>query len=233
MARIASFHLVRESALRTPLALARLGTDRLRLRRVPGLLFWRVLGSGRDDRTGPGADLARTALFAVWEDEAALDRFLETHRIAQRRQTADEHWSVRLRGLGGHGRWRQFDPLADLEAGSPGTPVAVITRAAVRPGAWREFTRASRLVDAELHRAAGLLDVVAIGEAPVGRLATFSLWESLEAATAFAYSMPGHREVVRRTRDETWYTEEFFGRFEPYGSTGTWNGRDPLRDVPG
>jgi heme-degrading monooxygenase HmoA len=200
---------------------------------VPGLRFWRLLGTGRGDHTGPGADLARTALFAVWDDEAALDRFLETHRIAARWQAAGECWSVRLRGLGGHGSWRGFDPLADLEPGSSGTPVAVITRAAVRLRAWRDFTGASRIVDAELHRSPGLLDVVAIGEAPIGRLATFSLWESLDAARAFAYSMPDHRDVVRRTRADQWYAEEFFGRFEPYGSVGSWNGRDPLVDRAG
>lgn len=214
--------------MRAPLALARLGTDRPRLSRVPGLLFWRLLGTGRGDHTGSGADLARTALFAVWADEAALDHFWQGHRIAQRWQTADEQWSVRLRSLGGHGRWRGVDPIADLERGSSGTPTAVITRAAVRPRAWREFGRASRIVDAELHHSPGLIDVVAIGEAPIGRLATFSLWESLDAARAFAYSMPDHVDVVRRTRTDDWYSEEFFARFEPYGSAGTWNGRDPL-----
>ena len=70
--------------------------------------------------------------------------------------------------------------------------------------------------------------MVGIGEAPIGRLATFSLWESLAAARNFAYSMPDHVEVIRRTRAEDWYAEEMFARFEPYASTGTWNGRDPL-----
>ncbi len=178
MARIASFHLVREPTWKTPLALARLGTDRIWLRRTRGLVFWRLLGTGAGDHTGSGADLARTAVFAVWEDEAALEEFLRTSHIARRWRGAQESWHVRLRGVGGHGRWRGVDPLDGLEAGSADGPVAIITRADVRRHSWKAFGAASNVVDAELHTAAGLIDVVGIGEAPVGRLATFSLWET-------------------------------------------------------
>lgn len=228
MARIASFHLIREPKWKTPLTLARLGLDRPRLKRIDGLVFWRLLGTGSGDDTGGGADLARTAVFAVWDDEAALDAFMATSRLAARWSTAQESWHVRLRSIGGHGRWRGIDPLDGLEQGSNSGAVAIVTRADVHRRSWRAFAGASNVVDAELHTAPGLIDVVGIGEAPVGRLATFSLWESLDAARSFAYSMPDHIEVMRRTREEGWYAEELFARFEPYGSSGTWNGRDPL-----
>lgn len=228
MARIASFHLIREPKWKTPFALARLGTDRLRLQRVDGLAFWRLLGTGSGDRTGRGADLSRTALFAVWEDEQDLDAFLADGRIAQRWRGAGESWHVRLRTVGGHGTWKGFDPLAGLEVGTPDGAVAIVTRANVRRRSWKEFGAASEVVDAELRRAPGLIDVVGIGETPIGSLATFSLWESRATARDFAYSMPDHRDVIRRTRAEDWYAEEMFARFEPYGSAGTWNGRDPL-----
>ena len=228
MGRVASFHLVREPRLKSPLVLARLGVDRPRLDRVEGLDFWRLLGTGRGSDTGPGADLARSAVFAVWDDESDLDRFLASHPIARRWGRAAESWHVRLRSLGGHGRWRGVDPLADMVTGSRGGPVAIITRADVRRTAGRAFGDAAREVDTELHSADGLIDVVGVGEAPVGRLATFSLWESMDAAKAFAYAMPRHEQVIEQTRDGEWYSEEMFARFEPYGSTGEWDGRDPL-----
>ncbi len=228
MGRIASFHLVREASWRAPLAMARLATDRSRLGRAPGIVFWRLLGTGRADDTSAGVDPRRTAMFAVWESESALDSFLATSPIGRRWSQIDEAWHVRLRSLGGHGQWLGVDPLDGLETGEAGGRIAVVTRADVRVGAWRSFGRAGDVVDRELHRAPGLIDVVGIGEAPIGRLATFSLWESLAAARAFAYSMPDHVEVVRRTREEGWYSEEMFARFEPFGSTGRWNGRDPL-----
>ncbi|MEM9516351.1 MAG: spheroidene monooxygenase [Actinomycetota bacterium] len=228
MARIASFHLVREPRWLTPFALGRLATDRPRLARVRGLRFWRLLGTAHDDDTAGGADLHRTALFAVWDEEADLDAFLRTHHIAGRWADAAEAWHVRLRGAGGHGSWRGVDVLDELAVGSDAGPVAIITRANVRRRSWGTFRDAARSVDTELHRSPGLLDVVGIGEAPVGRLGTFSLWASLDEATAFARRSPEHVEVMRRTRRERWYGEELFARFEPYDSFGSWNGRDPL-----
>jgi hypothetical protein len=231
MGRIASFHLIDEPTWMIPIVLGRLGADRLRLARVPGLAFWRLLGTGSGDDTGRGADLSRSALFAVWDDEPFLDSFLTDSKVARRWSGAEESWHVRLRAIGGHGTWKGFDPLTGLDAGTDDGPVAIITRANVRRGSWRAFGAASEVVDDELHRAPGLVDVVGIGETPVGSLVTFSLWESLAAARNFAYSMPDHVEVVRRTRAEGWYSEEMFARFEPYASMGTWNGRDPLAAV--
>jgi heme-degrading monooxygenase HmoA len=228
MARVASFHLVRERPWRSALAMARLGTDRLRLARVEGLVFWRLLGTGRGDDTGPSADPRRTALFAVWDDEAALDGFLAGSPVAQRWERAEEAWHVRLRGAGGHGTWRGVDPLAGLVEGATDGPLAIITRADVHRRSWRAFRAAGPAVSEELRTADGLLAVVGIGEAPVGRLGTFSLWRSLADVRHFAVGMPHHREVVRRTRDENWYGEELFARFEPYASSGSWGGADPL-----
>lgn len=226
MAGIASFHLTRHR--RAPAALVHLGSDRVVLRRVPGLRFWRLLGTGRGSDTGFGADVHRTALFAVWDDEAALDAFLATSSIARRWDGADETYSVRLRGVDGHGTWRGFDVLGAIGSGTDAGPVAVVTRADVRVRHWRAFVTAGRPVSAELQRAPGLLAVAGIGEAPLGKQATFSLWRSATDLRAFAYTMPRHQDVVRRTRAEGWYGEELFARFEPYASTGTWGGRDPL-----
>lgn len=228
MTRIASFHLVRERPWRSTLAMARLGTDRFRLPRVPGLVFWRLLGTGRGDETGPSVDPRRTALFAVWDDEAALDAFLASSSIARRWTRAEEAWHVRLSGLGGHGTWRGVDPLDGLRPGVGGGPVAIVTRAHVRRRSWRAFRTVGGPVSDELRSADGLLAVVGMGEAPVGRLGTFSLWRSLDDAHRFATQMPHHRDVVQRTRAEDWYAEELFARFEPSGSSGTWGGRDPL-----
>jgi hypothetical protein len=230
---VASFHLVREPAWRAPVALARLGTDRLRLRATPGLRFARLMGTGTG-AAATGADLARSALFAVWEGAEALAAFEDGWfgaRAARVRARGGEAYTLRLVLLSGHGRWGGRDVLADLRpARPPGEgPVAVLTRATVRPSRWHRFRASRPPVSAELAAAPGLRAAVAIGEAPVGLQATFSVWADAAAVGAFARG-PRHRDVVRRTRREHWYGEELFARFAPLGSAGTWDGRDPLTD---
>ncbi|MGI9120457.1 MAG: spheroidene monooxygenase [Acidimicrobiales bacterium] len=117
----------------------------------------------------------------------------------------------------------------DLDAGGEGDqPVAVLTRARIPVRHWAAFYRSVSAVEDHLRRQAGLLAVVGIGEAPVGLQATFSLWRSTAAMDAFAYRSSPHAAVVRRTRAAGWFGEELFARFRPYGSTGTWDGADPL-----
>jgi hypothetical protein len=139
-------------------------------------------------------------------------------------ELAREQWHVRLATLRSHGAWGGSDPLATTAAATPADndgasaaagPVALLTRAAIRPQRMLRFYRAIERPAAQLGRSAGLLASVGVGELPIGRQATFSLWRSLADARDFAYRSAAHGEVVRRTRAEDWYSEELFARFRP------------------
>lgn len=232
---VASFHLVRQHAARAPLVLTRLGLDRRPLARTAGLRFFRLMGTGRGRTTSLSADLARRALFAVWDDEADLAAFLRTSPVAARWRTAAEHYSVRLDLVSGGGRWRGVEPLGAMVpvAALAAAPLAVLTRADVHARSWRPFLAAGRPVSDAVQAAPGLLAVAGVGEAPLGRQATFSLWRDAAAVERFAYADADHVAVVRRTRAEGWYGEELFARFAPTTLEGTWDGVDPLELNPG
>lgn len=205
-----------------------LARNRFALRGVDGLEFWRVLGTGKGDDTSPSADLSRTALFLMWRNEDALQNFLRVHSVARQMNETEERWHVKLRSVGGTGSWKGRTIPELLDRGSDDGRIAIITRAHVHAKSWRTFGKAGVPVDQSLKGANGLLRVVGIGEAPVGMLGTFSLWQSTEHMKQWAYGSPQHQEVMRRTRDEGWYGEEMFARFEPYDSIGTWDGTNPL-----
>jgi hypothetical protein len=213
-----------------------------------------MLGTGKGAAMTIGADLRRWALFAVWDDEAALDAFLASSPIAARwTELARESWHVRLRTVRAHGAWGGTNPLAAPPPAAPAAPraapppaaraaaappiaqapsddhpIAILTRATIRPARLLRFYRAIEAPAAQLGRSPGLLASVGVGEWPIARQATFSLWASLADAQDFAYRSQAHMDVVLRTRAEHWYSEELFARFEPYGSIGTWDGANPL-----
>ena len=227
---IASFHLVRYRRRHAPVQLLRYVTQQRPLRQTPGLRFFRVLGTSRGRSMSLSADLARWALFAVWDDDAALDLFLERSPVsAYWRRRGTETWMVRLVTLAAHGSWDGVEPLGHRhEPTADIAPLAVLTRATVRARRWPRFYRAAAATDAVLGGTAGVLASIGVGERPVGRQATFSLWASAHDLADFAYGTEAHTDVIRRTRDERWYSEELFARFLPYRSTGTWDGVDPL-----
>jgi hypothetical protein len=230
---LASFHLHSYQRQDTSKALSRMGFDRPVLAGTDGLVFWRLLGTARGHSMSWAADLRRWALFAVWEDEAALDAFLAGSEVAAFwREHAAERYTVRLDPISGHGRWGPLElPRALPGARGPRDdgPVAALTRAAIRPSRLVRFYRSVAPVDVALDAAPGLLASVGVGEWPLARQATFSLWRSATELRDFAYAARGpHAAVVRRTRAERWYGQELFARFRPYAAEGTWGGRDPL-----
>jgi hypothetical protein len=126
------------------------------------------------------------------------------------------------------------DPFADVTPATPlapnAGPLAILTRATIRPQRVRAFRAAARQVNAALAQRPGLLAAIGLGEAPLFTQATFSLWASQRAVRSFAYSGPEHIAAMRRKEIEDWYSEELFARFLPIASYGTWDGVNPLGD---
>jgi hypothetical protein len=242
---IVTFHLIRYGDRG---AMRHMAFDRPILRRTDGLVFWRLLGTGRGPSMTLGADLRRWALLAVWRDEPALLGFLARSPIPARwRREAAESWQVRLAPISSRGRWNGADPFAAALASPPETsaphagppptcpvsgghrgPIAILTRASIRPSRLFAFYRSVPAVDLLLREQEGCLASVGIGEWPLVRQATFSLWRDAAAVRGFAYGGEAHRRVIERVRAHDWYAEELFARFVPYAAEGTWDGADPL-----
>lgn len=213
---------------RIPGALLRAAGHPLRLRAgPPGLQFSKLLGTG-SGLTFAVRDITphRWALVCSWQTAQAAHTAGETVR-AQWDDVAREHWHADLQPLSARGTWAGHRPFGDPRslAGTHAGPVAAITRARL---SWQQiprFHRAAPPVSEDLRTRPGLLFALGMGESPVGRQGTFSLWRCATDLIEFAYRQPAHQQVMDASRQQSWYTEELFARFAVLATTGTVNGR--------
>ncbi|GAA2466234.1 monooxygenase [Winogradskya humida] len=195
-------------------AFLRMAIDPQRLRRLPGVSFAKLLGTGTGTGFGPGdADLTRFAAIVAWETDSG-DQELGAAGAAWDRVAAGRA-RVTLTPIMSRGKWSRRLPFGD-GAHRPGRTdgmVLALTRARLRPSKALTFWRAVPPVARELAAAPGLLGRFGIGEAPVGWQGTVSVWRSAADLTAFAYRQPEHRAVIARTPVARWYAEDLFARF--------------------
>ncbi len=210
-------------------ALQQMGRAPRELEQTPGLDFVKMLGSGGGNGFSIWPNFGVYGLLGVWEHEAAARCFMASNdQFAAFRATSAEHWTVFLRTVMVHGEWEGRCPFSVTRPSDPSAPVAVLTRATIRPGQLWRFWRFVPQVGRSIDDKPGLLFSIGVGELPLIQQATFSLWRDSEMMKNFAYRSRFHREVIKRTREYGWYSEELFARFQPYATEGAWQNGDPL-----
>jgi len=195
------------------------------LRRLPGLRLAKALGSGHDGGFGLRPSVSRQGLFALFGSEAEADAFLHASPFPKAYAVRSrEFLSLKLRATSSRGAWGGAGMTATAPAPAGCGPVAALTRASIRPGRARDFWAHSPASERALQTAPGCLLAVGLGEAPILRQATFSLWESQAAMDAYARSGP-HLQAIRAASAGGWFSESMFVRFVPLEVRGCWRGR--------
>lgn len=203
------------------------------LREIQGLKFYKLMGSGTKLGFSPLPDWSVYALLGLWESEQAANSFFQHANIIYRfKLNSIEQWNIFMRIRHAKGLWsggNPFTPSTDLDEANP--LIAVITRATIRPGKLLEFWRYVPTSERPIQNGfEGLIYSKGIGEVPLSQMATFSIWENIEALKRFAYNSHEHQVAIQKTRELEWYKEEMFVRFQPYRSDGMWHGKNTLAD---
>jgi hypothetical protein len=196
---------------------------RFALRRVPGMRFFKILGCGHDGGFGLKPSSSRQGLFCLFDDDEAADRFLDQSRVVGAyRSHAHECFSVKLRAFASRGSWAgRAVPVSALAPA--GGPVAALTRASIHPSrAWRFWQKAPP-AERDLAMAPGCLLAAGLGEAPLLRQATFSIWRDVPSMDSYARS-GAHLEAIRAAHQGQYFSESMFVRFVPYAPRGAWKG---------
>ncbi len=228
---IVSLTVVRYKPLLIPLALLAMAVHRIPLAFNNKCSFWKLMGCGRNGTFDLNPDWQQWALLAVWESKEDFDKasFIQSWWNT----FSYEKWTVFMEPLSSHGYWDNKEPFqASGDNNNFDGPIGVLTRATIRFSKLKSFWNNVEPVAKLMETSPGYITSVGIGEAPVFRQATFSLWDSLESMKAFAYGSKEHSEVIRKTRQQNWYSEELFARFKIISSSGSINGSNPLQNPP-
>lgn len=186
-----------------------------KLSKVKGLQFHKILGTGAGNGFSIYPNFGKYAMLCVWDNEASARLFLEEDHYQQQYQClSNERQVFFLRPVHGHGIWDGIEPFVYHQPLDHPGEWAVITRATISFRRLLEFWKHVPSVSKSIEHQPGLQLSVGIGEWPLVQQATFSVWNSLEDMKAYAYHSRLHKEVITKTRDRQWYSEELFARFQ-------------------
>ncbi len=205
-----------------------MGEARLTLPQVPGIGFWKLCGSGKNEGFTPQLIPRVFAILCTWPDEKTARDQIQSARIFNRyRARASENWTVFLETTSARGVWSGRSPFAATGRTEPG-PLAALTRATVKPASvlkfWDQAPNVNKMIDGDPN----VVFKIGIGEMPLLHQVTFSIWPDTSKMAEFARRNGPHADAIRAVRDGNWFAEELYARFAILGDSGSWEGASPL-----
>jgi heme-degrading monooxygenase HmoA len=106
----------------------------------------------------------------------------------------------------------------------PTRPLMALTRASIRPLKAARFWAMAPAAQASLTAAPGCRLAAGLGEAPLLRQCTMSLWDSVQAMDGYARS-GAHLAAIRAAAQHGFFSESMFVRFHVLALQGGWQGQ--------
>lgn len=168
------------------------------------------------------------ALFAQWENESAINDFLEKDSLGQ---ILKKGWHTRLTFMRQWGKIKEFEiPVIEIQSGSPDSPVVAVTLARMKLTEVPRFIHWGRPVEKLVRDHPGTLLSLASIRLPI-TVSTFSIWKSQKEMTDMVHGHsavpnPSRHSKAMKERDRKDFHYEFTTlRFKPITEFGEWGGR--------
>ena len=195
----------------------------------PGLRWARVMGSGYGGGFSLRPSVSHQGVLALFDGLASAQTFLQqSAQVAAYRARSQEcctallqPWSVR--GLWG-GQGIDIQAAQPAPEPAPAGPVVALTRASIRPLKAVQFWAMAPAAQASLLTAEGCRLAAGLGEAPLLRQCTVSVWDSVAAMEAYARS-GAHLAAIKAAAVHGFFSESMFVRFRLLAIEGRWQGR--------
>lgn len=194
---------------------------------TPGLRFGKVMGSGEGGGFSMRPSATHLGLVALFDTLAQAQAFLAGPRAQAHRERARHWWTGLLAVTEARGSWDgcAWAPTADAAQEAPAQatefPVAALTRAAIRPARLAHFWRHAPAAQQAVQDAAGCGLAMGLGEAPLLRQCTFSLWRGESDLVAYARGA-AHGQAAQAAWRQDYFSESMFVRMRLLASDGQW-----------
>ncbi|MEK6477219.1 hypothetical protein WJR50_06785 [Catalinimonas sp. 4WD22] len=172
--------------------------------------------------------LRQIAVFAQWEDEAAIDNFLETNKFGK---TLAKGWHTRLIYLRKWGHINEFEiPSKSKIIDEPDKPVIAVTLARMKLLQVPRFIHWGRPVEKLVRDHPGTSLSLAAIRLP-RTVSTFSVWRSQQEMVDMVHghsSVPQpkrHTKAMKERERKDFHFQFTTLRFKPIAEFGEWEGR--------
>lgn len=200
------------------------------LKHVGGLLFSKVMGSGHEGGFGLRPSSTHQGLVLMFDSLVNAQAFLDSDVAIQYKQRAKEWWSATLVIDSSRGEWNEvaWAPTDLTKEGLTGlakesTLLATLTRASIRPASALAFWRYAPQAQADLTNASGCILAMGLGEAPLVRQCTFSVWRDTPSMLHYAQG-GAHRTAIQAAYKHAFFSESMFVRMRVLSMAGVWKG---------
>lgn len=203
------------------------------LKKTPGITFSKLMGSGTGESFNPRPNFGVYAVMLVWPSlEAARDGLANSPVLARYKAQSAESFTMVLSAFHAWGAWDGLTPF-EVEEGAEANvePIGVLTRATLKKNILLDFWKSVPAVSDQIAREHGLIFKLGMGEVPWVQQVTFSIWRDVKQMRNFAYRSQAHSDAIRQARAGGWFKEDLFARFRIIDTSGTWEGRNPMREL--
>jgi spheroidene monooxygenase len=196
---------------------------------VPGLTTVKVMGSGHGGGFSLRPSATHQGLICTFSHLDSAQAFLTGPLVQAYSDRAREMWTSVLSVQSSRGHWDkqawQGTSAQALDGQAlPDGPLAVITRASIVPTKAMAFWRYAPAAQAELGQSVGCLLAMGLGEAPLVRQCTFSLWQDTAAMLQYAHQ-GAHQVASAAAYKHQFFSESMFVRMKVLQMAGAWQGR--------
>lgn len=198
---------------------------------VPGLTMVKVMGSGHGGGFSLRPSATHQGLICTFSHLDLALQFLDSPAVQAYRSRARECWTGVLAVQSARGHWDKQAWQASSEQAlgeqtrlNDPAPFAVLTRASIVPTKAMAFWRYAPAAQADLGQTPGCLLAMGLGEVPLVRQCTFSLWKDTAAMLQYAHQ-GAHQTASAAAYKHQFFSESLFVRMQVLQMAGVWQGR--------